>query len=310
MTHAEAVASANHTPPGALRAPAIVEFRALGPVEALVGGRQPDLGRPKQRALLVLLLSRVGQPVAVDMIMEELWAGTPPPSALSSLQAYIANLRKVLEPDRPPRAPATVLRTSGRGYLLDNRAVEVDVQRFGERAMAGWQAWDRGDTQQALTEFEAGLALWRGPAYADAANVVHVAPEAARLEELRLAVVEARCAALLAMGPHLAVAELKGFVQANPLREYGCELLSLALYRTGRQAEALAILRTNQKRLAEELGIDPRPALQQLEHQILNQAPALDLLPVPRRPGLTVVSKLTLHRARSHRRIWVAAAGA
>src|SRR3954454_143778 len=105
----------------------MVELRALGPVEALVAGQPVDLGRPKQRALLALLVSQVGQPVAVDVLLEELWAGHPPPSAMTSVQAYVANLRKALEPDRAPRSPATVLRTRDRGYLLDSSVVEVDV---------------------------------------------------------------------------------------------------------------------------------------------------------------------------------------
>ena len=262
-----------------------MEFRALGPLEAVVAGRLVDLGAPKQRALLALLVSRVGQTVAVDVMLEELWAGRPPPSAMTSLQAYVANLRRAVEPDRAPRTPATVLRTHDQGYLLDSRAVEVDVQRFDERATAGWQAWERDDPQQALSEFESGLALWRGQAYAEVADAAHVIPEVARLEELRLSVVEGRCAALLAVGAHeVAVAELEAFMQAHPLREYGCELLSLALYRAGRQADALSVLRTNQKRLAEELGIDPRPALQHLEREILNQDPSLDWKPAPVAP--------------------------
>jgi DNA-binding SARP family transcriptional activator len=272
----------------------MVEFRALGPVEAVVAGRPVDLGTPKQRALLALLVSRVGQPVAVEVIREALWAGHPPPSAMTSLQAYVANLRRVLEPDRAPRTPATVLRTCPGGYLLDSRVVDVDVHRFGGHATAGWQAWDRGDPQQALSEFEAALALWRGQAYAEVGNASCVVPDVARLEELQLSVVEARCAALLAVGAHeLAEAELAALVQAHPLREYGCELLSLALYRAGRQADALGLLRTIQKRLVEELGIDPRPALQHLEREILNQVSALDWHPSPAVPTLTVPSRPT-----------------
>jgi DNA-binding SARP family transcriptional activator len=269
----------------------MVEFRALGPVEAVVAGRLVDLGAPKQRALLALLVSRVGQPVAVDVMLEALWAGHPPPSAVTSLQAYVANLRRVLEPDRAPRTPATVLRTRAQSYLLDSRVVDVDVHRFGERATAGWQASDRGDPQQALSEFGAGLALWRGQSYAEVADATWVGPEVARLEELRLSVIEGRCAALLAVGAHeVAAAELEAFMQAHPLREYGCELLARALYRAGRQADALGVLRTIQRRLAEELGIDPRPALQHLECEILNQAPALDWHPTPAVPTVTVPS--------------------
>ena len=306
MTSAEGVTTLYRTPPGYIRwteaqplemqgtPQGMVEFRALGPLEAVVDGRTVDLGTPKQRALLALLVSRVGQPVTVDVMLEALWAGHPPPSARTSLHAYVANLRRVLEPDRARRTRAKVLCTHGQGYLLDSRVVQVDVHRFCERATAGWHAWGRGDRRQALSEFEAGLALWRGQAYAEVANTTHVVPEVERLEELRLSLVEGRCAALLAAGAHeVAVAELEAFMQAHPLREYGCELLSLALYRAGRQTDALAVLRTNQRRLAEELGIDPRPALQHLESEILNQSPALDwhpptvpATPVPSRPAV------------------------
>lgn len=258
-------------------APVKVEFRVLGPVEATIGGRYVDLGATKQRAALTLLVSQVGQPVSVDVLVEALWDGQPPQSAISSLHAYIANLRRVLEPDRAPRKPAKVLRTRGRGYLLDSSVVEVDAHRFGTCATAGWQALDRCDPQRALVEFETGLALWRGDAYAEVADATHVSPEVVRLDELRLSVVEGRCAALIAVGAHeVAVSELAGFTQAHPLREYGCELFSLALYRAGRQADALSVLRMHQRRMAEDLGISSSPALQRLEVEILRQAPTLD----------------------------------
>lgn len=257
--------------------PAKVEFRVLGPIEATIGGRYVDLGATKQRAALTLLVSQVGQPVSVDVLVEALWDGQPPQSAISSLHAYIANLRRVLEPDRAPRKPAKVLRTRGRGYLLDSSAVDVDAHRFGTCATAGWQALDRCDPQRALEEFEAGLALWRGEAYAEVSDATHVSPEVVRLEELRLSVVEGRCAALIAVGAHeVAVSELAGFTQSHPLREYGCELFSLALYRAGRQADALSVLRMHQRRMAEDLGISSSPALQRLEVEILRQAPTLD----------------------------------
>ncbi|MFE6360709.1 BTAD domain-containing putative transcriptional regulator [Streptomyces sp. NPDC057806] len=264
----------------------MAEFRALGPLEATVAGRPVDLGAPKQRKLVALLVSRLGQPVPVDVMLEALWAGSPPPSAMTSLQSYVANLRRALEPGRAPRTPTRVLHTNDRGYLLDAHVVEVDVHLFERRAKAGWQAWNRGDPQEALSEFEAVLALWRGEAYTEVSHSVHVAAEVARLGELRLSAVEGRCAALLAVGAHeVAVAELEAFMQAHPLREYGCELLSLALYRAGRQADALAVLRTNQRRLGDELGIDPRPALQHLEREILSHAPALDWRPPPAAPA-------------------------
>jgi DNA-binding SARP family transcriptional activator len=262
-----------------------VELCALGPVGAVVSGRLVDLGPPKQRALFALLVSRVGRPVAVDVLLEELWARHPPAAAMTSLLAYVCNLRKALEPHRPPRAPATVLRTRAPGYMLDSAAVEFDVHRFIGHVTAGQEALRRGDSQRALGEFEAGLALWRGQAYADVRDATWLAPEIARLEELRISTVEGRCTALLELGAHeLAVAELEAHVQDHPLREHGYELLARALYRAGRQADALAVLRIVRTRLAEELGIDLSPALQRLERDLLAQAPVLDWQPSPVAP--------------------------
>jgi DNA-binding SARP family transcriptional activator len=265
-----------------------MQWRALGPVEAVVAGRPADLGPPRQRALFALLLSRVDQPVAIDAVIEELWSGDPPAAAMTSLRAYVSNLRRVLEPDRPPRAPATVLRTRPPGYVLDSRGVDVDVRRFAEHAAAGRAALSRGNSTRAVAEFEAALGLWRGKAYADVCDAGWAAPEVARLEELRLSVVEARCAAQLQLGEHRsAVAELEMHVRAHPLREHGCELLALALYRAGRQAEALGVLRVTRARLAEDLGIDPGVVLQRLEQNILTHAPALDWQPPTSTPTST-----------------------
>jgi DNA-binding SARP family transcriptional activator/tetratricopeptide (TPR) repeat protein len=257
-----------------------VELRALGPVEAVVGGELVDLGPPRQRALFALLLSRVDRPVAVDTLIEELWSGEPPAAAMASLRAYVSNLRRVLEPHRPPRAPAAVLRTRAPGYLLDSRQAEVDFRRFGGHATAGYETLAGGDPQQALEEFETALGLWRGTPYAEVRDAEWAAAEIAWLEELRLSVIEGRFTALLELGAHaVAVAELEAHVRAHPLREHGCELLALALYRGGRQAEALGMLRATRVRLAEELGIDPGPALQRLGHEILTQAPTLEWQP-------------------------------
>jgi DNA-binding SARP family transcriptional activator len=268
-----------------------VQLRALGPVEAVVGGRLVDLGPPKQRSLFGLLLSRVDRPVSVDALLEELWSGDPPPAATASLQAYVSNLRRVLEPRRAPRAPATVLRTRAPGYLLDSTGAEFDVCRFTGYADAGREALRRGDPQRALRDFEAGLALWRGQCYADVRDAAWVAPEVARLEELRLTALEGRATALVELGaPEVAVAELEAHVAAHPLREHGCELLALALYRSGRQADALTVLRATRTRLADELGIDPGAALQQLQRDILTHAPTLDrhqttpAVPIPTPP--------------------------
>ncbi len=280
-------------PPLIDRAPCGVQWRALGPVEAVVGGRLVDLGPPKQRALFGLLLSRVDRLVVADVLIEELWSGAPPAAAMKSLRVYVSNLRQVLEPGRATRTPATVLHTRTPGYLLDSRGVEFDVHRFEEHAAAGREALGRAESAQAVDEFDKALRLWRGPAYADAGDATWVVSEAARLEELRLSVVEGRSAAQLELGDHhSAVAELDVHVQAHPLREHGCELLALALYRAGRQAEALAALRGNRKRLAEELGIDPSAALQRLECDILAQASTLDWHPPGSMPSASAAETL------------------
>ncbi|MBM2623650.1 AAA family ATPase [Actinoplanes sp. LDG1-06] len=253
---------------------AFVEFQVLGPIEAMVSGRPANLGTPKQRALLALLVSRIGQPVDVDLILQTLWGGNPPPSAMTSLQAYVANLRRALEPERMPRTPAAVLRTCPGGYLLDGRVVGVDARRFGEHASAGWRERDRGEPHRALEEFDAALALWRGQAFAEVAGLAHVVPEVERLTELRLSVVEARCATLLDLGAHeVAVPDLEALIRAHPLREYGAELLSRTLHRTGRHSDALAVLQTIERRLADEVGIDPGPALVSLRNELLEQRP-------------------------------------
>jgi len=267
-----------------------LELRALGPVEAVVGGVLVNLGPPKQRALFAMLLSRVDQSVAVDTLIEELWSGKPPSAATGSLLAYVCNLRRILEPHRLPRTPAVVLRTRAPGYVLDSCGAAVDVHRFIQHATAGHEALARADSQQALREFDAALALWRGRAYADVSDGAWVAPEIARLEELRLVAMEGRFTALLEQGAHqLAVAELEVHMWAHPFRECGCRLLALALYRGGRQAEALSVLRTTRVRLAEELGIDLGTTLQRLEHDILTHAPTLDWYPpepAPIVPGM------------------------
>jgi DNA-binding SARP family transcriptional activator len=262
------------------RSARVVEWRALGPVEAVVGGRLVDLGPPQQRAVFGLLLSRVDRLVAVDVLIDQLWSGNPPAAAIASLRTYVSNLRRVLEPGRTPRARTTVLHTRTPGYLLDSRGVEFDVHRFTDYAAAGREALSRADPQEAFTAFDAALGLWRGRAYADMSDASWAGSDVARLEELRLSVVEGRCDAQLRLGDHHgAVAELDEYVRAHPLREHGCELLVLALYRAGRQAEALAILRDTRERLTDELGIDPSAALRRLESDILAQSSTLDWHP-------------------------------
>jgi DNA-binding SARP family transcriptional activator len=225
----------------------------------------------------------VDRPVAVDTLIEELWSGEPPAAAMASLLTYVSNLRRVLEPQRPPRAPAVVLRTRAPGYLLDSHRAEVDVRRFSGRATAGHEALARTDPEQAVREFDAALGLWRGPPYAEVRDAGWAAPEIARLEELRLSVIEGRLTGLLELGAHsVAVAELEAHVQVHPLREHGCELLALALYRGGRQAEADAATLWRQALTAADLtsDVDRYPLLIGLATSLYRAGNPHDGLPV------------------------------
>jgi DNA-binding SARP family transcriptional activator len=234
-------------------------------LEVLDGHRRVELGRPKQRALLAVLLVHANQVVALDRLIEELWGQESPPQATASLQAYVSNLRRVLEPDRPARTPPRVLVTQPPGYRLVVAPGDLDAARFVALAEQGHRllgAERPGPAARALRE---ALGLWRGPALADVADEPFAQPERQRLEELRLVVREDRLTADLALGGHAtAAAELEELVGRFPFRERLHGLLMLALYRSGRQAEALQAFQAARRTLGEELGIDPSPRLRQL----------------------------------------------
>jgi DNA-binding SARP family transcriptional activator len=254
-----------------------VEFRILGPLEVLDDhGRPLALGGAKQRALLAVLLLHTGQVVSADRLIEELWGEDPPETARSVLQVYVANLRKVLEPARRGRAAGGVLRTQAPGYLVNLGPDQLDLLRFERLADEGRAALAAGDPLQAARLLRDAEGLWRGPALGDVVLAGSGQGEVVRLEERRLAVLEDRIEAELALGRHAElVGELQALVAAHPLRERLHGQLMLALYGSGRQAEALEAYRQTRETLAEELGIDPSPALQELERAMLAQDPAL-----------------------------------
>jgi predicted ATPase/DNA-binding SARP family transcriptional activator len=263
-----------------------VEFRVLGPLEVLdAQGRRLALGGPKQRALLAVLLLHAGQVVAVERLVDELWGEHPPDTAAHTLQVYVANLRKVLEPDRGRGAAGGVLRTRPGGYLVQVGPDDLDLARF-ERLTSQGQAALATDPARASRLLGQALDLWRGPALAGVVLQASGQGEVARLEERRLAAVENRIQAELALGRHHELTgELGALVAAHPLRERLHGQLLLALYRAGRQAEALAAYRRTRQALAEELGIDPGRPLQDLERAILAQDPALDWTPAAAEPA-------------------------
>src|SRR5262245_17442735 len=244
-----------------------VEFRVLGPLEVLVEGRALELSRRKRRSLLALLLLNAGEVVSTDRLVEELWAGQPPKAAVGSLQNLVSDLRKALGRD--------AVKTRAPGYVLDVDPGRIDLHRF-ERLVA--QAAEGGDAERRSALLHEALALWRGDPLADLAYEPFAHVEVARLEELRTAAREELIDAELELGHHKQlVGELETLVAANPLRERLRAQLMLALYRSGRQAEALDAYRSARETLVEELGIEPSPELQRLEQSILRHDADLDL---------------------------------
>ena len=257
-----------------------VAFGILGPLEATRDAEPVDLGAAKQRALLAILLIHANQVVPIDRLIDDLWGASPPPTAGSALQVYVSALRKALEPDRPARAPATVLVTQAPGYLIRVGVQQLDLLQFETLVGQGRAALGAGGAADAARLFSDALALWRGPALAEFAYESFAEREAARLEELRLSATEDRLEAELALGHHgAAVGELEALAAAEPLRERVSAQLILALYRCGRQAEALRVYERLRRALAEELGIEPSPEVRQLESGVLQQSPELSWSP-------------------------------
>ena len=239
----------------------VVEFRVLGPVEAVVDGQPVPLPAGKPRALLVALLLTRNRVVPVHQLIDELWGDEPPDTAAKALQVYVSQLRKAIGADR--------VLTKTPGYSLRVEEGELDLDVFEREVREGRELLAAGDAEAASQRFEDALALWRGPA-------------PAQLEESRLAALEDRIEADLVLGRHARlISELEELVARYPLRERLRGQLMLALYRSGRQAEALDLYRRTRETLIDELGIEPSPELQELERAILQQDKSLE---VGRRP--------------------------
>jgi predicted ATPase/DNA-binding SARP family transcriptional activator len=255
--------------------------RLLGPVQVVRAGREIRLGGPRPRAVLALLVLEAGRVVPAGRLVEHVWRGSPPPGAAKTLRSYVSRLRVVLDPD-------ATLAARGGGYVLGLEPDKVDAVRFEQLVGAGQAVLGGGEAAAAAGRFRQALGLWRGPALADVCEVEPLAREAARLEELRLAAVEGRIEADIALGLHAEVTgELEGLVAEYPLRERLWRLLVLALYRAERQADALAAYRRARDMLAADLGLEPGEDLRRLEQAVLRQeVPAAELparhnLPAP-----------------------------
>jgi len=254
------------------------EFGILGPLEVSRSGRMVPLGGPRQRAVLALLLLEANRVVSLDRLAEDLWGGNPPDGWVTTVQIYVSHLRQALEPGRARGAAGDVLVTRGRGYLLRVGRERLDAARFEDSFTAGRAALEAGRHAEAAGTLRQALSLWRGPVLADLADYAFTRPGAARLEELRLAATEVRIDADLALGRHDALtAELEQLAGAHPLRERLHGQLMLALYRCGRQGDALAAYRRARDLLAGELGIDPGEPLQRLHAAVLAQDPGAGL---------------------------------
>jgi DNA-binding SARP family transcriptional activator/class 3 adenylate cyclase len=249
-----------------------MEVRLLGRLEVVQDGRQVAPQRTKQRALVAMLCLHANEVVRAERLIDALWGDAPPPTAAKALQGHVSAVRKLVGAER--------IETAEGGYLLRVYSGELDVERF-ETLID--EARGIADPEQRSARLLEALQLWRGEPLAEFRNDDFAASEAARLEELRLSAVEERLEAELQGGRHdEALPQLEGLVAANQLRERLRALHMLALYRAGRQADALRAYQEARRFLADELGLDPGPALQTLERQILAQDPALE---PPRPPG-------------------------
>jgi YVTN family beta-propeller protein len=262
----------------------LFEFRILGPFEVGRNGEAIELPAGKPRALLAVLLLHRGQVVSVDQLVDELWGERPPPTAAKNVQVYIARLRKLLDDG--------LLVTRAPGYALRAEDEQLDAARF----QALLEAARREQPAAAAEQLREALALWRGPPLADFVYDSFAQEEIRRLEELRVAALEDRIDADLALGQHEdVVGELEALVRAHPLRERLLAQLLLALYRCGRQADALAAYQAGRSRFVDELGLEPSPPLRRLEQAILRHDP---MLAAPARAAEPAADALRAARSR------------
>jgi predicted ATPase/DNA-binding SARP family transcriptional activator len=256
---------------------AVLSLRVLGALAAAVDGREAPLGGAVPRALLARLAVAHGDVVPDDVLIDDLWRGRPPPSARVTVQGYVATLRKAMEPGRRA-AEVEILVRRGVGYALARDHHRLDADDFVDLARTGRRHLDAGDAGSAVDAIATALSLWSGPAYLDVTAWDFAAAEADRLEGIRLDAVEDRLMALSATGDQSSVVtDARVHTDRWPLRERGWEALALAHYRAGRQGDALAALDRARRVLADELGVDPGPALTRLHEAVLAQDPTLDV---------------------------------
>jgi predicted ATPase/DNA-binding SARP family transcriptional activator len=263
-----------------------LEFRVLGPLEVVRDGVPLDLGGAKQRAVLAALLVERGRVLGAERLADLVWEGAPPASADTTLRSYISNLRKALRPD-------DVLLTRSQGYVLEISDDSLDAVRFERLTEEGRQAHAGGDHELARSVLTDAAALWRGRAYGDVAYSSFAVAESGRLEQVRLNGIEDLLESRLALGDHAALTgELESLTSEHPMRERLWAARMIALYRSGRQGDALKVYEEARHQLADELGIDPSPELRRLHDSIVRQSDQLDIPARVARTGKQTLSFL------------------
>ena len=245
-----------------------LRFEILGPVRAWRGSSELDLGSPQQRAVLAVLLLARGRHVSLDMLIDALWGEEPPRTANSTVRTYVSRLRRCLDGGSPAH-DHEVIKLVGDGYLLPQKSALVDLDAFEKLTQAARAARLSHDALRAAALFREALALWHGIALAGVPGP-YVDSQRVRLAELRAAAEEDGLATDIHSGGHLAaIPQLRELLAVYPLREKLSELLMLALYRSGRQADALEVFDGSRRLLRDELGIDPSPSLRDMQKRIL-----------------------------------------
>jgi DNA-binding SARP family transcriptional activator/outer membrane protein assembly factor BamB len=256
-----------------------VEFRILGPLEVAVDGSTVTLGSGKQRALLGVLLLHVNKVVSTERLVDELWGARPPPTSGKLVQVYVSQLRRTLD----AAGAKDVLRTRPPGYVAELEPEQLDAMRFERLLDRARTEADAGSAEEAVASYDEALGLWRGAVLADVVLESEAGGEAGLLEELRLAALTEQTDCALALGRHAElIGRLESLTLEHPLHERLWAQLMLALYRSGRQSEALGAYHQARRTLVEQVGLDPSPELHRLEKAILAHDPSLELSPQPR----------------------------
>ena len=255
----------------------VLRVGVLGPVTAWYGQDELHVGQPRQQAVLGILAMRANRVISRAELVDAVWGHDPPASAEGGIYTYVAGLRRIIEPGRSLRGPGRVLVSSGAGYVLHLVPGQPEAVAFEQQLARARQLRRSGDLAGTVKALEGALGLWRGVAFAGVPGPF-AETERARLAELRSTAAEERADVLLALGRHSEVVpDLTAMVADHPLRERMRGLLMIALYRTGRQAEALRVFADGRRMLADELGIDPGSDLSRIHQQVLASDPALNL---------------------------------